>query len=41
MRRCEPEDDKIDVAPLEHINPIEWDNVIRYGQYVLDRAQVR
>jgi len=36
-----PEDDKIDVALLEHISPIEWDNVILYGQYVLDRAQVR
>ena len=31
----------IDVALLEHISPIEWDNVILYGQYVLDRAQVR
>jgi len=36
-----PEDDKIDVALVEHISPIEWDNVILYGQYVLDRAQVR
>jgi TnpA family transposase len=36
-----PEHDKIDVALLEHISPIEWDNVILYGQYVLDRAQVR
>ena len=36
-----PEDDKIDVALLEHISPIEWDNVIVYGQYVLDRTQVR
>ena len=41
VRWCEPEDDKIDVALLEHISPIEWDNVILYGQYVLDRAQVR
>ena len=22
-------------------SPIEWDNVILYGQYVLDRARVR
>jgi TnpA family transposase len=41
VRWCKPEDDKIDVALLEHISPIEWDNVILYGQYVLDRAQVR
>jgi TnpA family transposase len=32
---------KIDVTLLEHVSPIEWDNVILYGQYILDRAQVR
>jgi TnpA family transposase len=41
VRWCKPEDDKIDVALLERISPIEWDNVILYGQYVLDRTQVR
>jgi TnpA family transposase len=41
VRWCKPEDDKIDVALLKRISPIEWDNVILYGQYVLDRAQVR
>jgi len=41
VRWCKPEDDKIDVTLLEHVSPIEWDNVILYGQYVLDRAQVR
>ena len=40
VRWCQPEDDKLDVALLEHVSPIEWDNVILYGQYVLDRAQV-
>ena len=40
VRWCTPEDDKIDVALLEHISPIEWDNVILYDQYVLGRAQV-
>ena len=40
MRWCKPEDDKIDVALLERISPIKWDNVILYGQSVLDRAQV-
>ena len=23
----------------QHVSPIEWDNVILYGQYVLDRAR--
>ena len=26
---------------VQHVSPIEWDNVILYGQYVLDRARVR
>lgn len=26
---------------LQHVSPIEWDNVILHGQYVLDRARVR
>ena len=41
VRWGQSEDEKIDVALLEHVSPIEWDNVILYGQYVLDRAQVR
>ena len=31
----------IDGGLLQHVSPIEWDNVILYGQYVLDRARVR
>jgi hypothetical protein len=31
----------IDLALLEHISPIEWDNVVLYGQYILDRKLVR
>lgn len=38
VRGCGPE---IDVSMLEHVSPIEWDNVILYGQYVLDRSHVR
>ena len=43
VRGCEPQEDgpKIDVTLLEHVSPIEWDNVILYGEYVLDRANVR
>ena len=25
----------------QDVSPIKWDNVILYGQYVLDRARVR
>jgi hypothetical protein len=31
----------INVSLLEHISPIEWDNVILYGEYVLNRDLVR
>ena len=31
----------IDMRLLQHVSPIEWDNVILYGQYVLDRDRVR
>jgi TnpA family transposase len=41
VRCCNPEGDQIDVSLLEHVSPIEWDNVILYGQYVLDRNRVR
>jgi hypothetical protein len=27
------DDEKIDITLLEHVSPIEWDNVILYGQY--------
>ena len=32
VRWCRPEEEKIDVTLLEHVSPIEWDNVILYGQ---------
>jgi hypothetical protein len=42
VRWCQPEnaEDKIDIALLEHISTIKINNVILYGQYVLDRSQV-
>ena len=43
VRWCRPEEGEgqVDVAVREHASPREGDNVILYGQYVLDRAQVR
>jgi hypothetical protein len=35
------EDAAIDVGMLEHVSPIEWDNVILYGQYILNRKLIR
>jgi hypothetical protein len=31
---------ELDTALLEHISPIEWDNIVLYGEYRLDRKRV-
>jgi hypothetical protein len=36
-----PVADGIDLSVLEHVSPIEWYNVVLYGQYILDRKLVR
>jgi len=36
-----PAADGIDLSLLDHVSPIEWDNVVLYGQYILDRKLVR
>ena len=36
VRECDPRGQGIDIALLEHVSPIEWDNVVLYGQYVID-----
>jgi hypothetical protein len=41
VRWCQPEDDMIDIALLEHISTIEWDDEIPCRQYVLNHVQVR
>ena len=41
LSQCDPAADEIDLSLLEHITPIEWDNVVLYRQYILDRKLVR
>ena len=36
-----PEAEGIDLSLLEHISPIEWENVVLYGEYVIDRNLIR
>jgi hypothetical protein len=31
----------VDLSLLEHVSLIEWDNVVLYGQYILERKLVR
>lgn len=37
----EPEAAGVDLSLLEHISPVGWDNVILYGEYVLNQSLVR
>jgi TnpA family transposase len=41
LSQCDPLGNGIDLSLLEHVSPIEWDNVVLYGQYILDRKLVR
>jgi len=41
IRRCDPSVEGLELAMLRHVSPIEWDNVVLYGQYVLNRRLVR
>jgi hypothetical protein len=36
-----PGGEDIDFRLLEHVSPIEWENVILYGQYVLNQDNIR
>ena len=38
---CRPEQNGVDISLLEHISPIEWDNVVLYGDYVINRELIR
>ncbi len=35
------EKDGIDLALLEHVSPIEWENILLYGEYVIDKNLIR
>ena len=41
ISECDPEVAGVDLSLLERVSPIEWDNVVLYGQYVLDRKRIR
>jgi len=41
LSQCNPAANGADLSLLEHVSPIEWDNVVLYGQYILDRKLVR
>lgn len=41
IQEAEPDVAGMDLSLLEHISPIGWDNVLLYGEYVLNRNLVR
>ena len=35
------EEDGIDLALLEYVSPIEWENILLYGEYVIDKSLIQ
>lgn len=36
-----PESASIDLSLLERTSPVSWDNVVLYGEYVLDQQRIQ
>ena len=41
ITECNPKESGIDISLLEHISPIEWENVVLYGEYFIDQDWVQ
>ena len=41
IRTADPDRHGIDLSLLRHVSPIEWDNIVLYGEYVLNRRLIR
>lgn len=41
ISECYPETDGIDTSLLVHVSPVEWENVVLYGEYVIDPNLIR
>jgi hypothetical protein len=35
------DDADLDLSLLEHISPIGWDNIILYGEYIINKDLIR
>ena len=40
VMECDPEGNGINLQLMQHISPITWDNVILYGEYLLDQSLI-
>ena len=41
VRRGDPQAEGVDLSMLKHVSPIEWNNVVLYGQYVINLSRIR
>lgn len=41
LNEGDPEGSGINLSLLEHVSPIEWENVVLYGEYILKRELIR
>ena len=41
IAECDPQKSGIDFSLLEHVSPAEWENVVLYGEYFIDRNLIR
>ena len=41
IAECNPEAEGVDTSYLEHVSPIEWQNVVLYGEYFIDRDLIQ
>ena len=41
LNEGDPEGNGINLSLLEHVSPIEWENVVLYGEYILNRELIR
>ena len=41
ITKPDPDSADVDRSQLKHISPIEWENLLLYGQYLIDRSLIR
>ena len=41
IQENKPNGDNIDLTMIQHISSISWDNIILYGNYILNRAKIK
>mgnify|MGYP006278963325 CR=1 FL=1 len=41
VNQCNPSSENINLKLLEHISPISWDNILLYGEYVINKGLIK